>query len=376
MDLAMSIETAVWKLTEEGPLHMPFVSLELESALEDMVVADPAMIGADLLVIGRQVLTSFGGYIDTLGLDVDAQIHVIELKRDRTPREVVAQVLDYGSWATGLTLEEVSALYAEQNDEGDLESDFAERFSKPLPDVFNPDQQLTIVASQLDPASDRIVEYLAERFGVPINAVFFRYFQDGPNRYLTRTWLLAPEEAAASSSRGKRRRGQVRPWNGRDFYVVQGTAGDGSDRWEIARRYGVVSAGGSSWHWKPLRNLKPGKRVFAYVGKVGYVGVGTVAGEMSPARDFKVEVEGELVPLTQAPNLSEPFLSRATSTDDEITEMVVPVDWEVAVPLESAVKETGLFASQVTACKLKDERTIEVVTSQFGLEEDQVVSSP
>ena len=371
----MSLETAVWKLTDEGPLHLPFVPLELESALEDMVVADPAMIGAALLVLGRQVPTTYGGYIDTLGLDVDGQIHVIELKRDRTPREVVAQVLDYGSWATGLTLEDVAALFAEQHDDGDLESAFAERFSKPLPDVFNPDQQLTIVASQLDPASDRIVEYLAERFGVPINAVFFRYFQDGPNRYLTRTWLLSPEEAATASSRGKRRRGQVRPWNGRDFYVVQGTAGDGSDRWEISRRYGVVSAGGGSWYWKPLRNLTPGKRVFAYVGKVGYVGVGTVVGEMVPARDFKVEIDGQLLPLTQAPDLSQSFLSQATSTDDEITEMVVPIDWQVAVPLEAAVKETGLFASQVTACKLKDERTIEVVSSQFGLEEDQDVSS-
>jgi hypothetical protein len=365
----MSVETAVWKLTEEGPLHIPFVPLELEASLEDMVVADPAMIGADLLVIGRQVATSFGGYIDTLGLDADAQIHVIELKRDRTPREVVAQILDYGSWATGLTLEDVAALYAENQEDGDLESDFAERFSSPLPDVFNPDQQLTIVASQLDPTSDRIVEYLAERFGVPINAVFFRYFQDGSSRYLARTWLLSPEEAAAAGSRGKRRRGQVRPWNGRDFYVVQGTAGDGNDRWDIARKYGVVSAGGGSWYWKPLRNLKPGKRVFAYVGKVGYVGVGTVTGEMVPAREFKVDVEGVVSTLPQAPGLPDLFASRAQSEDDETTEMVVPVDWQVDVPLDSAVKEPGLFASQVTACKLKDERTIEVVSSSFGLAE-------
>lgn len=366
----MSVETAVWKLTQEGPLQMSFVPLELESALEDMVVADPAMIGAYLMVIGRQIATGFGGYVDTLGLDVDAQIHVIELKRDRTPREVVAQVLDYGSWATGLALEDVAALYAEHNEDGELESDFAERFSKPLPDVFNPDQQLTIVASELDPASDRIVEYLAEGFGVPINAVFFRYFEDGGNRYLTRTWLLSPEEAAASGSVAKRRRGKVRRWNGRDFYVVQGRAGDASNRWDVARRYGVVSAGGGSWYWKPLRNLKPGKRVFAYVGGVGYVGVGKVAGEMVPAREFKIEADGVVSSLVQAPDLSEAFLARAVSEDEETTEMVVPVEWQVAVPLESAVKEPGLFASQVTVCRLRDERTIEVVSEQLGLADD------
>jgi hypothetical protein len=298
---------------------------------------------------------------------VDSQIHVIELKRDRTPRDVVAQVLDYGSWAMGLTLEEVAALYAEHHEEGDLESAFAERFSKPLPDVFNPDHRLTIVASQLDPASDRIVAYLAERFEVPINAVFFRYFHDGPNRYLTRTWLLAPEEEVASGSRGKRRRGQILPWNGRDFYVVQGTAGDENDRWNIARRYGVVTAGGGSWYTKPLRNLSPGKRVFAYVGKVGYVGVGTVTAGVLPAREFKVEADGQTLNFVDALGIPEAFRTRALSDDDEIIEMVVPVKWEKAVSLESAIREPGLFASQVTVCKLRDEHTIEVVENKFGL---------
>lgn len=363
----MSLETAIWKVTETGPVRLEYSTLDLESSLEDMVVADPSLIGLDVLVIGRQIPTSYGGYVDSLAVDSDGQIHVIELKRDRTPRDVVAQTLDYGSWATDLTLDEVSVLYAEHNEDGDLEDAFAERFSQPLPDVFNPDQQLTIVATELDPTSDRIVEYLAERFHVPINAVFFRYFQDGPNRYMTRTWLLSPEDAAASTSRGSRRR-KVKPWNGRDFYVIQGTADSvRNDRWDLALRYGLLSAGGNSWYWKPLRNLSPGKRVFAYVGKVGYVGIGTVTGEMRPAREVKVEVDGQTLNLLDAPEVSERFIERALSDEKEITEMVVPVKWDVAVSQDEAVNEPGLFASQVTACKLRDERTIELVEERFGL---------
>jgi len=367
----MSLETAIWRVTDQGPVRISYASLELEASLEDMVVADPTMIGLDLVIVGRQISTTYGGYIDTLGVDSDAQVHVIELKRDRTPRDVVAQTLDYGSWATDLTLEDVTALYAEHHEDSDFEDAFAERFSQPLPDVFNPDQQLTVVATQLDPTSDRIVTYLAERFGVPINAVFFRYFQDGANRYLTRTWLLPPEEAAASSSRGSRRRGKVRPWNGRDFYVIQGTAdSERNDRWEIAQRYGLLSAGGTSWYWKPLRNLAPGKRVFAYVGKVGYVGVGTVTGEMRPAREVEVLADGVMVPLLKAPGVGTSFVARALSEDDEVTEMVVPVTWERSVSQDEAVNEPGLFASQVTVCKLRDERTIELVEERFGLGPD------
>lgn len=355
-------------MTPAGPVRLGFATLGLEATLEDLIVADPSMVGLDLLVVGRQVATAFGGFVDVVGVDADAQVHVVELKRDRTPRDVVAQTLDYGSWASGLTIDDVAKLYREHHEGTELEDAFAEKFSQPLPDVFNPDQQLTVVASELDATSDRIVEYLAERFGVPINAVFFRHFQDGGNEYLTRTWLLTPEEAAATTIGGKRRRGKVRPWNGRDFYAIQGTAdGQGNDRWEIARRYGLLNAGGGSWYWKPLRNLTPGKRVLAYVGKVGYVGVGTVTGEMRPAREVEVDVDGSSISLLDAPGVGQRFAERSRSTDEEVTEMVVPIEWDIAVPQDQAVNAPGLFASQVTVCKLRDERTIELVEQQFGL---------
>ena len=364
----MSVQTALWRMTQAGPVPVSYSALELEATLEDLIVADPTMVGLDVLIIGRQVHTAVGGFIDILALDSDAQVHVIELKRGRAPRDVVAQTHDYGSWAASLTLDEVATLYAEHHEAADLEDAFAERFAQPLPDVFNPDQQLTVVASNLDAASDRIIEYLAERFGVPINAVFFRYFEDAGRRYLTRTWLLTPEEAEAAARPG-RRRSRVRPWNGRDYYVIQGTAdGQRNYRWGIAKRYGLLNAGGSAWHLKPLRNLTPGKRVFAYVGKVGYVGVGRVVGDAQPATQTKVEIDGQLVDLSDAPEIDEAFAARATSQDEDVTEMVDPVEWDVVVDQDEAVSFPGLFASQVTVCKLRDERTIESVEQRFGLE--------
>lgn len=74
-----------------------------------------------------------------------------------------------------------------------------------------------------------------------------------------------------------------------------------------------------------------------------------------------------MVNLSDAPAVDEQFAKRARSNDEEITEMVVPVTWEAAVPPEQAVSEPGLFASQVTVCKLRDERTIELVEKRFGL---------
>jgi RecB family endonuclease NucS len=95
----MPVEMAMWKMTSDGPLAIAPKKLNFEDRLEELVVNDPSLINLSILVIGHQIPTKYGGYIDVLGVDVEGRIHVIELKRDRTPREVVAQILDYGSWA-------------------------------------------------------------------------------------------------------------------------------------------------------------------------------------------------------------------------------------------------------------------------------------
>ena len=206
---------AIWRMTDAGPRHLVSSPLDSEQRLEDMLAEDPGMCGIDLLVVGRQVRTRYGGYIDLLALDADGRAHVLELKRDRTPRDVVAQTLDYGSWVQDLGIEDLEQIYAQQHDdETDLGEAFAERFDSPLPDVVNADQQFTIIASELDPTSARIIEFLAESYRVPVNAVFFRHFKDDDRDYLARTWLLDRNEAATRSG-SLSRLGQFR----RDFWA-------------------------------------------------------------------------------------------------------------------------------------------------------------
>lgn len=48
--------------------------------------------------IGRQVNTNLGTTIDLLALDGTGDVVVVELKRDRTPRDTLAQALEYASF--------------------------------------------------------------------------------------------------------------------------------------------------------------------------------------------------------------------------------------------------------------------------------------
>jgi len=151
--------------------------------------------------------------------------------------------------------------------------------------------------------------------------------------------------------------------------VILGRAEPGNPRWPIAHKYGFLNAGGGSWYWKPLRNLEPGHRVFAYVSGAGYVGIGRVTGKVIPARDAEIEIEGRRQPLLDQPDVSAAWKQKAASEDSQVTEMVVPVQWLTTRPVEQAIREKGPLASQVTACKLRDAHTIETVESAFGLNE-------
>ena len=49
---------------------------------------------------------------------------LIELKRDRTPRDVIAQAIDYATFVADLQADEIAAIYTSFKPNGDLGSDF------------------------------------------------------------------------------------------------------------------------------------------------------------------------------------------------------------------------------------------------------------
>jgi hypothetical protein len=76
---------------------------------------------------------------------------LVELKRDRTPREVIAQAMDYASWVEQLTAERIARIYQWFSGGGDLDDACAQRFGSELDeDTLNEPHQIIIVASKLD----------------------------------------------------------------------------------------------------------------------------------------------------------------------------------------------------------------------------------
>jgi len=193
----------------QPPLEIKQAKLDLESRLEEWLEKDISLLSDDLLVIGKQVPTDFGGYIDLLCLNGNADTVIVELKRDKTPREVTAQALDYASWVVDLTAERIGEIANEYlGARGPLEVSFRSRFDTDLPEILNQSHKMLIVASSIDASSERIINYLSDTHGVDINAVTFQYFRlANGTELLGRVFLIAPAQVAyKAQAKGMTRR--------------------------------------------------------------------------------------------------------------------------------------------------------------------------
>lgn len=357
----MSLEMGIWRI-DRGLQAIQPEPLAQESRLEELLRQRISILEPDLMVVGSQVATPHQGRLDILAIDSEANPVAVELKRDKTPREVVAQALDYGSWVVGLTRDNLAEIYRANFKDASLDEAFKSQFGYDLPDEVNLRHRLIIVAASLDPSSERIVDYLTTHHEVPINAAFFRYFRDDGREYLARTWFVEPSDDEARPRSVKIEPVGENEWMTNDFFV---SFGEGPHRsWDDARKYGFVSGGHGVWYHRTLKLLSPGNRVFVHIPKVGYVGVGRVTGGVKPVKEFTVEENGLAVPITKVPLMAPGMLNDADSP--ELSEYVVRVEWEQTYEPTAAKWEKGLFANQNTVCYLR-RKHLDKLVRVFGL---------
>jgi hypothetical protein len=198
----MTEDVRIWEILQGDHLkEMEKNRLDQETRLEKWLEQDISILSSDLLVIGRQVETDFGGIIDLLCLDYNGDLVIVELKRDKTPREVTAQALDYASWVANLSNEKITEISNRYlGDHSTLEESFRSRFGAELPEILNEHHSMIIVASEIDGRSERIIRYLSDSYGVGINAATFQYFHNGDRKeLLARVFLIDPTQVKYST---------------------------------------------------------------------------------------------------------------------------------------------------------------------------------
>ncbi len=358
----MPIRHAIWKVSAQ-PQPLAESALASEAMLEEMIVAAPRMLSEEWLLIGRQEKTTHGGIIDLLAIAPDGALVLIELKRNKTPRDVVAQALDYASWVEKLMPEAIAAIYSRFKPGNSLAEDFKVRFGSPLDEEsLNQSHQIIIVAASLDDSTERIVGYLSGR-DIPINVLFFQVFSHGDEKFISRSWLLDPVHTQVSAAISPSTASE--PWNG-EFYV---SFGHGASRsWSDATEFGFISAGGGAWYSKTLGLLSPGDRVWVKAPGYGFVGVGRVTGPVQPSDSFCVVTQEGEVPVLTVAKRGDYHIDCGDNPDTR--EYFVPVQWLNTVPTDRGVKGIGLFGNQNTVCKPttpKWRSTVDLLKEKFPM---------
>ncbi len=171
--------------------------------LEGWIEEDPSIVRKGLCLIGRQVTTSSGS-LDLLAIDRTGDLVIIELKRDRLPREALAQAIDYAADVANWSIDKLSEVCVKYTGQS-LEDIFSESF--PEVDLentkFNDRQRVVLVGFGIETALERMVEWLSENYGVSINAVILKYVRTSSgSETLTRTAIIS-EELEEQRSRAK-----------------------------------------------------------------------------------------------------------------------------------------------------------------------------
>src|SRR5579872_1588260 len=206
----MGTEIKFWQISNNHAKAVDdsqFASEHLESELEKWIVECPDMLGDDVLIIASQKDVPGVGRLDLLAIQRTGELVIVELKRDMDRREAVAQALDYASWLDSLSETDVFDI-AQEFLLKPLDEAFSERFGVDLPSISPRNHRILLVGAGLDAAAERIINYLAQRHSMNINAVFFRYAKlSGGQEILARSVLVA--ESVLQSGKSSRNRPTV-----------------------------------------------------------------------------------------------------------------------------------------------------------------------
>lgn len=194
----MGTEIRTWQI-EKGSL-LPINSKLKDSGrtepydLEPWIQSNPEILSPDISVIGRQV-TSKSGPIDLLAIDSLGNLVIIELKRDRLPREALAQAIDYASDTATWSVEKISEVCT-SNTGKTLEEIFEQQF----PDIelesinINSAQRILLVGFSIEASLERMIEWLSDGYAVNINAIVLSYIKtSNGDEILMRTSIISEE---------------------------------------------------------------------------------------------------------------------------------------------------------------------------------------
>lgn len=170
-----------------------------EIDLENLLEVNPEYFfdNTKILIIGRQVTTNLNKSIDLLGVDQLGNTVLIELKRGQTPRETLAQLIEYASFIDNLDYDQLNEIFQNYSSEDVSLEDYHKeyyKFENSQEEVsWNKNTKLVIVASSITPDIKQAALYLRKK-GFDVFCLEFKYFVDqADNKMISSDFVVGDE---------------------------------------------------------------------------------------------------------------------------------------------------------------------------------------
>ncbi len=172
--------------------------------LEQWLKSNPEIFGEDIAIIGEQVATK-SGPLDFLGIDNSGNAVVIELKRDKLPREALVQAIDYASdvseWEAD-RFDDICQSYSQQPLEDYLQEQLTDLNVEEI--GINQVQRLLLVGFAIEEPLSRMIEWLSEKYSLGINAIVLNYVKTKSGDELLSRTVIIPEEVEKEKANKKK----------------------------------------------------------------------------------------------------------------------------------------------------------------------------
>ncbi|MDX9971785.1 MAG: hypothetical protein RBU21_02215 [FCB group bacterium] len=241
-----------------------------EKNIENWVVGKPDILFSDpesVMIIAKEITGELQA--DVLVVDSQGTLIIVEIKRHHCDRNVIGQILDYAARLSEWDYEQFDQRWKKDGGRGNLLDAFRKFIDNDSfkEEDFLKERRLYILAAREDESMKRIIAWLRDGYGVPIDFVPFGLFKAGENVFLKISKIDVTPVVSKTE------------WAGDWFFNANETYAPKA--YEKMLGQGVIAACGYG-HAKTEHKMNlptKGQRVFMFVNGKGIVAVGEVIGD-------------------------------------------------------------------------------------------------
>ena len=218
----------IFRLEDDKLISTQETNVEYEEHIETWVENSPWAVIQDEIVLWIDKQPSAKDeegtiFPDLLGVDSEGNLVIVEFKRGKTPRGVVAQLFEYAAWANELQAEQIHEIaddYFKTRDEfrgQTFPEAFREVFEIPetneLPPL-NQNLRLFVVAEEIQPRVAQVCRFLRTSYKMDVSCIAVSKFQTESGEEIVSTETKVGDEDIVTPKIGQQRTSETSRWQG------------------------------------------------------------------------------------------------------------------------------------------------------------------